>query len=81
MPRDEVERKVIDERWPIFTVCKIFLDSVVLQTWICIARRAASMLPQAGFVEAKMPGRVDFTSKLPFATDAGDVASVFAQTA
>ena len=81
MPRDEVERKVVDERWPVFTVGKILLDSVVLQTWICISRRAASVLPQAGFVEAKMPGRVDFTAKLPFAADAGDVAGVFEQGA
>ena len=63
----------------VLAVVKVAFLAVVFEARVRVARRAARVLPQAGFVEPEPLRQLLAAAELPLAGDARGVARVFQQ--
>ena len=84
---DKVTNEIGAHLWPVFPGCEILFFSVefkhrvdeasVDSFSVFIGTSTSCMLPEAGFFEAEMLGRIRLVSQLPLTGDAGGIASGF----
>ena len=84
---DKVTNEIGTDLWPVFPGYEILFFSVEFKHWVdeaaidafpvVIGTSTSCMLPEAGFFEAEMLGRIRLVSQLPLTGDAGGIASGF----